>query len=167
MKKLDSLRQWVTEALPEIARSPEKLTIHASNGTTAARHGSNLGWEYRYRLTMFVLDYAQAPESLFLPVLLWMRVHQPDALLNHDKGNQAVRFTVDPLDNGMVDIELHIDVTESVDVLPNPDGEGYAMTIRDEPVITGTELPDGLDLPTLLKRIYANGELLCGTPEAP
>ncbi|AUW59447.1 phage tail protein [Sphingobium sp. SCG-1] len=166
MKKLDSLRAFVTAALPEIARSPELLTIHAANGKLAMRHGPNLGWEYRYRLVMTVFDYAQAPESLFLPVLLWLRVNQPELLLNHDTGAQAINFVVDALDNGMVDIELQIDLTEAVDVQPREDGTGYDMTIRDELPITGTEPLDGVDPITLLKRIYADGALLVGYPDA-
>lgn len=164
MKKLDSLRAFVTAAVPEIARSPEGLSIHVANGRLAMRHGPNLGWEYRYRLVMTVFDYAQAPESLFLPVLLWLRTHQPELLLNHQSGAQAVSFTVDALDNSMVDIELQIDLTEAVDVLPRVDGSGYDMTIRDEPSILGTELPDDMDAAALLKRIYANGDLLVGAP---
>lgn len=152
MKKHDSLRAALTAALPELAREPNALAIMIEQGSIAARHGPNLGWEYRYDCHLVLIDYRAAPEQLFLPLLLWLRIHQPDLLLNHDRGAQAIKFTLDVIDQEAVDIEIVLPLTEAVDVLPQPDGS-YRMTIRDEPPIAGTELI--IDPTALLRQIFA------------
>ncbi|WP_336981578.1 phage tail protein [Altererythrobacter fulvus] len=166
MKKPDHLRAFLTAALPELAREPDALSIFVNNGTIAARHGANLGFEIRYTLQLVLLDFRSAPEQLFLPLSLWLRTQQPDLLLNHESGVQAVQFRVDPVDNGAADVEVTFPLSEAVDVLPRPDG-GFDMSVRDE------VLPDYLqplsDPVALLRQIWAPGppasKFLVGHPD--
>lgn len=152
MKKHDSLRAALTAALPELAREPNALAITIEQGSIAARHGPNLGWEYRYDCHLVLIDCRAAPEQIFLPLLLWLRTYQPDLILNHAKGVQAIKFNIDVVDQDAVDIEIMLPLTEAVDVLPQPDGS-YRMTIRDEPELAGTELI--IDPAVLLRQIFA------------
>lgn len=152
MKKHDSLRAALTAALPELARDPNALAIYIEQGSIAARHGGNLGWEYRYDCYLQLLEFRHAPEQLFLPLLLWLRTHQPDLLLNHDRGLTAIKFSLDVVDQQSVDIEIILPLTEAIDVLPQQDGS-YRMTERDEPPIAGTELI--IDPAALLRQIFA------------
>ncbi|OCC25304.1 hypothetical protein MB02_01115 [Croceicoccus estronivorus] len=164
MNKPDSLRQFLTAALPELARDPDALTIYVTQGTLAHRHGKNLGFEIRYTLHLTLLDYRGEPEQVFLPVLLWLRANQAELILNHDTGVSAIAFDVDLLDNQAVDVEMRLPLTEAVDVLRQPDGS-HAMTVRDEPPI-GEVTFDPL---TLLRQIWAPGgdaaEYLVGHPD--
>lgn len=166
MRKHDSLREFLTLYLPELAREPDALATYISDGKVVARYGANLGWEYRYTLNLVLLNYRQAPEQLFLPLLLWLRTNQPDILLNHERGAEALGFRVDVVDQDCSDIEITLPLTEAVDVLPQPDGS-YRMTIRDEPPLAGEDLI--IDPAALLRQIYAPSgparEFLVGYPD--
>ena len=168
MDKPASLRQLITENVPELVRNPDKLKIYVRSGTIATRFGGiNLGFQYGMTLHIEVRDYAGHPDTIFLPIALWLRVNQPDLLLNLDRADEAITFEADYLDNETVDIDITIKLNESVDVLPYtlPDNGGheYRMTHRAEPSIIGTE---ALVSPTpLLKRIYdQHGTLIAGYP---
>ncbi|MGE4431905.1 MAG: phage tail protein [Sphingobium sp.] len=150
MKKPDSLRQFLTAALPELARNPDAIEIFVTGGTVATRMGPNLGFELRYTLHIVLLNFRYEPGQLFLPLTLWLRANQPELLLNHQSGVEQIRFSVDVIDNQAVDIEVDIPLTEAIDVLPS--GAGYQMTFRSEPPIPGTE---GLTEPlALLRQIW-------------
>lgn len=138
MKKPDSLRQFLTAALPELARNPEAIEIFATGGTVATRMGPNLGYELRYTLHIVLLNFRYQPGQLFLPLTLWLRANQPELLLNHQSGVEQIRFSVDVIDNQAVDIEVDIPISEAIDVLAS-DAGGYEMTFRAEPPMPGTE----------------------------
>lgn len=166
MKKPDSLRAALTDALPELAREPDALAIYVTKGTLAARHGVNLGFEYRYTAQLVLLDYRGDPAQIFLPLMLWLRTYQRELILAHDSGVDAIAFDVDPVDNGAVDVQISVPLTEAVDVLPDGAG-GYHITIREEPPVPHDEaLTDPL---ALLRQIRAPGggadELLVGYPD--
>lgn len=164
MAKLDHLRAFLVSGLPELARNPESLLIYMTEGRLVARYApANLGFEYRAQLAVDVLGFPGEPAQFFLPFLLWVRRHEPSALQNHDTGEQQLRFEIDVLDNGAVDISIQMPMTEAVDVLPRVDGSGYDMTLREEPDWLGDDLLT--DPAALLKRIYRqDGTLLAGTP---
>lgn len=166
MRFPDSIRDHLAAALPELARNPEALDIYVTGGTVASRFTPNLGFELRYTLRLLLLNFRGAPGQLFLPLLLWLRANQPELLLNHEKGVEQIRFEVDIVDNQAVDIEVHIPLSEAVDVLPDGNG-GYVMSFREEPPIPGTEpLTDPL---VLLRQIWSKTdavkEFLVGHPD--
>ena len=166
MKKPDSLRSHLTTALPELARDPDALTIYITGGSLASRHGKNLGFEVRYTLHLVMLNYRGAPQQIFLPLLLWLRRHQADLILNHESGVKDIAFSVDVLDDQAVDVEITFPLSEAVDVLPQEDGS-YKMTVREE------EWPADMDFDpiALLRQIWAPGgpysEFLVGYPDDP
>lgn len=154
MRFLNSLREYLTAALPELARDPEALAIYVTGGTLASRFTANLGFEMRYTLQLVMLNFRGEPGQIFLPLLLWIRANQPELLLNHDSGVEQIRFTVDPIDNKSCDVEIQIPLAEAVNVLPV--AGGYEMTIRDQPPLPGTEpLTDPL---ALLRQIWVKGD---------
>lgn len=165
MRFPNSIRDYLTAALPELARGPDALAIYVTGGTLASRFTANLGFEMRYTLQLVMLNFRGAPGQIFLPLLLWIRANQPELLLNHDDGAEKIRFTVDPIDIESCDVEITIPLAEAVNVLPAPGG--YEMTMRNQPPMPGTEpLTDPL---ALLRQIYgkADGatEFLVGHPD--
>lgn len=163
MAKHDQLRAYLTAALPELARNPDKLLIYMTGGRLVMRYGDNIGFEYRARLQVDVLDFPGQPAEFFLPFLLWVRRHEPAVLENHDTGEQQIQFEIDVVDGGAVDISITMPMSEAVDVLPRTDGSGYDMTLREEPDwLAEDHLVDPVPL---LKRIYHDGELIAGYPE--
>jgi hypothetical protein len=167
MKKPDSLRAFLANVLTEALRQPDALDLHVEGGTIAARHGVNLGFEYRYKLVISAFDFRGDAVQLFLPLLLWLRVNQPEILLNHDDGVKAITFEADIMSNDAQDIIITLPLTEAVDVLPRADGSGYDFTVRDEPPIADTEAFEDVDPVALLKQIWRDGVLICGYPDLP
>lgn len=165
MKKHDSLRAHLTAALPELGREPDALALYVTDGKIAARMGGTLSFEYRYSVQLVLLNFNGDPSQIFLPLLSWISVHQPELLLNHETGVDAIRFEVDVLDNQAVDVQIELPLTEVVNVVADGNG-GHQMELRDE-----IPLPDleGLTDPlALLRQIYAPGgadkQFLVGYP---
>ena len=128
MKKPDSLRAALIIALPDIAESPSKLAMYVDNGKVVHRPTMNpageasLSFEYRYQLNVMLLDFAGDPESVFLPILVWMREHQADTLQNLQKAIDAIRFEVDILNAREVDLSIELELTEQAIVTKGDDG---------------------------------------------
>lgn len=167
MRKPNSLRAHLTAALPELAREPDALSIYVTKGSLAARHGANIGFEYRYTVELVLLNFRGDPAQIFLPLLLWVRVHQPELILNHQSGVRDIAFEVDPVDDQAVDVQISLPLSEAVDVVPDEAG-GYRLTIRQEEPPFPDEQPLSDPL-AVLRQIYAPGgdakELLVGYPD--
>lgn len=159
--KHEALRAYLVEALPELGRNPDKLDIYMTGGRLRARFGPNLNFMYDARLQVDVIGFLGTPAAFFLPLLLWLQRHEPAVLQNHDKADSEIRFEIDIVDGGAVDITVQLPMSEAVDVVKQPDGS-YHMTLRAEPAIVDEESP--IDPPALLKRIFHDGELLVGYP---
>lgn len=158
MRKHDSFRAAVVAALPDLARNPQAFAVFIDKGRVAARAGpagsaAATGFEWRYALNAVLLDFVGDPNALAKAVLDWIRVAQPEVLLNHASGNEAFQFSVDVLDENKADIEIAIELNEAVDIAP--DG---TMTYRDEPDLDPAfaGVPSG----TLLDAITVSGEAL-------
>lgn len=166
MLKPDSLRALITDSVPELKREPSNLRIWVRGGHLATRyHRENHGFEYRYTLEIEVRSFSGHPDQIMLPVVLWLRVNQPDMLLNHGTGDKAISFEADYLSNNEIDLNLVLNLVEAVDVMPKPDGEPgeYIMSHRPEPSIAGEELI--INPPVPLRRVYDQaGNLIAGYP---
>ncbi|HET6536726.1 MAG TPA: phage tail protein [Sphingopyxis sp.] len=157
MKKLNSLRECLTAALPELARNPDALAIYADDGTIATRDGPNYGFEMRYTATVTLLDCNYAPAQIFLPIVIWLREHQREVIQNHQTGTERIRFDVQPVDHAAVDVEIKLPLSEALDVLPDGQG-GYDIGHRAEPPLVGYEALT--DPATLLRQIWGQAEKL-------
>jgi hypothetical protein len=155
MRKLNSLREHMAKALPELARSPEALMVFSEGGTVAVRDGANLGFEIRYTAILTFLDCQYAPAQIFLPLVIWLREHQREVLQNHQTGTEQIRFKVDPADISAVDIDITLPLTEALDVLPDGKG-GYDMNWRGEPPVPGLE--ELTDPAALLRQLWGQAE---------
>ena len=152
MRKHESLRSAVVAAFPDLKRDPGDLAVWVEGGRIAARAGpagarASIGFEWRYRLNLVLLDFVGDPNVLIRAVLDWLRIEQPDTLLSHTAGDEAIAFDVDVLDDRKVDIELKLELSEAVDIAA--DG---AMTYRDEPALALPGFED-LDEVALLRSI--------------
>lgn len=165
MKKPAALRAYLSPILAQLRTDPDALDLHVTRGSIATRHGPNLGYEYRYELVVTLFAWRCDPAQFFLPLVIWLRQHQPELLLNHDKGASAIRFEADMLTGDEQDIIVTLPLTEAVDVLPRANGSGYDYTVRDEPAIIDTDPFADVPPTTLLRQIFRDGELLCGYPD--
>lgn len=151
MLKPASLRAALTTALPELAATPDRLSIFIKEGQLASIGAPGLSFEYRYTLELLLFDFARHADALMLPLLAWVRRHQPDLVENPDRQARAIRFEAEILGPQAVDLSIQIDLTESVRVrrraggghdvvhLPEPPRQGavdqaehWAVYLRDE-----------------------------------
>ncbi len=132
MMKANSLREALTAAVPYLAAHPEALHVFVDEGTVVGTGARSLGFEYRYTLTLIVTDYPDSSDTVVVPVLAWLRTHQPDAFTNPDKQEDAFKFEAEILNHTTVDISIKLKLTERVTV--KVDGKGYHVQHHPEPI---------------------------------
>jgi hypothetical protein len=133
MIKPASLRAAISNACPWFAQNPENLHVFIEDGLFRSTLSGGLSSEYNYTLVLVITDYAEDPDRLFISIVAWLRVHQPDMLENYDRQRENFAFAVDYLDNQKCDIEIKLRaLTERVLVdVEDTDGEGgVAVQIR-------------------------------------
>ena len=131
MIKPDQCRAAIVAAIPAFAREPQRLRIWVDQGRLVSRRSAALGFEWRYRLRIFVTDHDGSPDTIMVPLLLWMRDAQPELLLDFAKGD-GIRFEADILDSKRWDVLIELDLSEAVTVIPR-EGGGWDVTHIAEP----------------------------------
>lgn len=159
MNKPASLRAALIAANPHLKTRPEALHTFIESGNIAATLGAGNGWRYHYTLSLLVTDYAGHPDSIFAPLIAWLRTHQPDLLLNQDD-RQQIGFEVEVLDDQTYDIAIKLPLTESV-VLSEADGR-ITATHRPEPTVPGINEDDDT-----VWSYFLNGEPVTWPPQDP
>ncbi|MDR3429023.1 phage tail protein [Silvimonas sp.] len=125
MIKPASLRTTIFEALPTLGRDPDKFLCFIDSGQLLATGVPASSWEYRYQLNLILTDFAGKPDALFLPIVRWLHIHQPELLANDQLREHAIAFEVDILDDERVDIAVRIPLRESV--IASADGGGQLV----------------------------------------
>ena len=130
MLKPASLRAALECALPELAANPDRLIIYIDEGRIHSRYGDSLSFEYRYRLNLVLLDYAHHASAAIVPLLAWLRVHQPELGLNPDLADGAVTFEAEILNHASMDFAIRLQLTERVIVTQDQaTGETHARHV--------------------------------------
>lgn len=149
MKKPQLLRDTITRACPDLATNPEKLTIFIERGNVLHTGTPSLSFEYAYTLNLVITDWADSPDVLVVPVLAWLKQHQPDLLDNPERRAKGFRFEAEVIDHQTADISFELDLTETVAVHGGTVDGINRLTTRHigEPLIAGFAPPDSvLDL---------------------
>lgn len=164
MQKPDSLRAALTAVVPALTRDPDRLKIFIDKGTIATRMGPRFGFEYRYRLVGELLDFdASAPEAIFFALTLWLAEHQPDLLLNHQRGSSAISFNAELVDAATIDLIFEIELTEAIGAEPRAGG-GHDLVHLPEPQIPTFEPdPPGVTL----QQLWWKDEIILQVAPAP
>ena len=143
MYKPASLRAHLTAATPDLKTNPEKLTVFVKDGRLACAFGPTLSFEYRYTLSLVVLDYSGHPDAIMVPLLAWLKRHQVEVFESPELRDKSVRFEVEYLNKDTIDLTIDIDLTERVLVKPGtqPNAEitarRYDVTHPGEPAHVG------------------------------
>lgn len=116
MYKAQSLRKHLAATVPNLKRDPDKLSILVKGGRIAAAGEDSLSFEYTGTVQIVVLDYAGQPDAIMLPILVWLRTHQPEYFDNPVLREKAFRFEVDYNNATTVDLAIELDLTERVRV---------------------------------------------------
>ncbi len=127
MNKPESLRAHLLKTVQDLRHNPDRLLIFIDNGKVRCTAAASLSFEYSFDLQVILTDFAGHPDSVMLPLLGWLSVHQSELLENLYKSAEGIQFEADILDNSKVDLSLTLPLTERVVV--GKDDEGNT-TIR-------------------------------------
>ncbi|MBS7724586.1 phage tail protein [Pseudomonas lalucatii] len=141
MNKPDSLRAHLLASVPELKHNPDRLLVFIDQGRIRSTATPGLSFEYGYSLNLILTDYAGHPDAVAVPLLAWLLVHQPELLLNQEKGKDAIAFEADVLANDKVDLSITLPLSERVIVKRQEDGS-LSVTHAAEPPLTPTRTPD-------------------------
>lgn len=122
MNKPNSLREHLLTNVAGLKKNPDRLLVFIDAGNVRCTAAKGLSFEYTYTLQVMLTDYAGHPDNVFIPVLEWLRLNQPDLLTNLERGKDAIGFEADILDGGKVDMALTLPLTENVIVKRLDDG---------------------------------------------
>lgn len=167
MQKPDSLRAYVTAALPDLARDPDRLQIFIDKGRIRSTGAKGLAFEYAYSLNLVLLDFAGDVDLVMLTILAWLRVHQAELLQNYQTNPNAIPFEADILDGDKIDLSLQLELTERVITTPR-EGGGYDMVHPPEPSAdpAAQAWSNSPAVVADLVDIYFGGELVATLPPA-
>ncbi|SLK09597.1 phage tail protein [Novosphingobium mathurense] len=131
MRKADSLRRWLTAFLPDLKTHPDRLQVYLEGGQIGARRSATLSFAYAYTVKALITDFAGDTDTIMVAVLAWIEKEQPQLLQASD--GKPFQFEAELLDSETYDIELSIDLTEPVLVIPRADSSGYDVNHPEEP----------------------------------
>ena len=129
MRKIDSLREAIFAALPELKRDPDRLRIWIDRGSAKSTQTEDQGLVFVFRLNVLVVEMASDIAILGLAVFRWMRANQPELMV---PGAEGFDFDADVLDNGIADVLLQLQLDQVVSARRRPDG-GFDLQYQEEP----------------------------------
>ncbi|WP_252275239.1 phage tail protein [Pseudomonas subflava] len=132
MNKPNSLREHLLNAVKGLKKNPDRLLIFIDAGNVRCTAVTGLSFEYSFTLQVILTDYAGHPDTVFIPVLEWLRRNQPELLTNLERGKDAITFEADILDGGKVDMAITLPLTERV-IVKHLDNGDLDVTHPPEP----------------------------------
>ena len=150
MLKPAQLRKALTDAVPVLQTSPDQLRMFVDNGRIVSTLGSSLSFEYQYQIELLITDFAQDCDLIIVPILAWLREHQPDIMATPEKQQTGYKFKADMLNDGSYDIAVYLQLTERVIV--KQVGAGLYVDHFPEP-----PLPEPVER---ARELYLHGELV-------
>jgi len=120
MRKIDSLREAIFAALPELKRDPDRLRIWIDRGSAKSTLTEGEGMTLAFRLNVLVVEMASDIAVLGLAIFRWLRTNQPE-LMVPGPGN-GFDFDADILDNGIADVLLQLQLDQAIVASERPDG---------------------------------------------
>lgn len=138
MIKPAALRAALTAALPDLARDPDRLLVFIDAGSVVSTHAEGRSFEYRYTLNLIITDFTGDPDAVMIPLLDWVREHQPELMANWNN-HERITFEVDVLANDAVDLSIALPLTERVGV--HADADGTTAEHYPEPPMASSTTP--------------------------
>lgn len=114
MYKLDSLRAHLLAHVPGL--QPDGLHTFAKDGHIQATAATGMGWVYHFTAEAILTDYAGHADLVVLPLLQWLRQHQPELFLSRELMAEALRFEVDVLNHQTYDLGFTLKLSERVTI---------------------------------------------------
>ncbi|EKN6253563.1 TPA: phage tail protein [Yersinia enterocolitica] len=150
MLKPKLLRQALTDSLQLFQTNPERLKMFVDGGRIVSTLAPSLSFENQYTLTLFIEDFPDDVDYLFVPILAWLREHQPDIMATEEKRRTGFIHKVDVMSDVLSDIRIDLQLTERA-IVKEVDGALHVNHAL-EPTWPGA--------PTRPTAIYFNGEVI-------
>lgn len=131
MKKAVDLRAHLEKWVPDLAANPDKLHLIIEKGGISTKPGATLAFQFAYTLQIIVTDFAESPDVVIVPLLVWLQTNQPDLLQDPVRRERAIVFEAEGIDHDKADIQFTLELTERVLVRDVP--AGYECTHVGEP----------------------------------
>ncbi|END9089943.1 phage tail protein [Yersinia enterocolitica] len=112
MLKPKLLRQALTDSLQLFQTNPERLKMFVDGGRIVSTLAPSLSFENQYTLTLFIEDFPSDVDYLFVPILAWLREHQPDIMATEEKRRTGFIHKVDVISDVLSDIRIDLQLTE-------------------------------------------------------
>lgn len=139
MKKLDSLRQFLSDNIPELKRDADSLLVFANKGRIVSTSTESRAFVYYYQGECILTDFNGSADILMLSLLEWVRVNQLELL---EPGNEdGIKFEAEILNQDTADISITLDLSERV-LVQIVDGK-RVITHLDEPALPDLTGPTG------------------------
>lgn len=149
MIKLASLRDALQAAIAHLRVDPDRLAVFVDKGRTVARLTPPLGYELRYECTLWLPEFVGGIDAVMVPLLLWLREHQPDLFQRFDRDDEAIVFAADILDPDRTNLLIRFELTEAVQLAPRGDGSGWDVARPAEATMADEALRELLGFPPL------------------
>lgn len=143
MLKPDSLRRALYKSVPGLRDNPDMLHLFADNGKIAATLARSLSFEKQYTLNLVVTDFTGELDLLFVPIMAWLRVNQPDIMTTDEGIKKGFTFNIDLNSNSSIDISINLLLTERTVVRQEGDAlhvETFPEPLQDDTIIIPAEL---------------------------
>ena len=114
MKKPEALRRHLETTIPHLKKFPESLHVMIESGAIATKPGVSHSFEWRYKLTLLFTDFVDSPDTIVVPLLVWLSTHQPDIMADAEKRYKTLSFKSEVISHEAIDIEFELDLTERV-----------------------------------------------------
>ncbi|TFW71519.1 phage tail protein [Methylotenera oryzisoli] len=112
MNKPSSLRTALEAALPELKKNPERVLVFIDKGQIVSTQAPTFSFEYHYTLNVIITDYSAHSDNIFIPLLVWVREHQPSLLTG--KPDSGMSFEAEIINHKNTDISITLALTEAV-----------------------------------------------------
>lgn len=136
MLKPAQLREALTRSVPLLQSSPDCLNMFIDHGRIVSTLAASLSFEYQYQLNLVITDYAGDIDLIVVPVLAWLREHQPDIMATQERRNTGFTYKADVISDTLCDISIDLQLTERV-LVKQVEGALHVDHVPEPPIPAG------------------------------
>lgn len=112
MLKPNSLRKALIDSVPILEKNPDMLRLFIDNGRIASTLAASLSFEKQYTLNVIVTDFVGEIDLLLVPIVAWLREHQPDIMTTDEGRKKGFTFYTDINNDNSIDVSINLLLTE-------------------------------------------------------
>lgn len=114
MYKPASLRAHLLKQVPGL--QAETLHTFVDGGHIEATASTSMSYVYHYSMQAIITDYVGHSDAVILPILTWLRTHQPELFLSTTLMADSFKFEADILNHESYDFGITLKLTERVSI---------------------------------------------------